>query len=160
MLKESLDTNCYYPLVKGKHFVYDDNVNNVPLFVKEDEKWNLQIVNNSTNQVDFFQNDACIMKDNAVKKCDWICFDQNNFYFIEAKDVKSSSRKKERKNSKDKFIDTLEFYKKYTFPIEMKKYAILNFRRSRIVSAANETNKAFYKDLGLDYIETNIIEFN
>lgn len=160
MLKELFDTNCYYPLDNGEHFIYDDNINNIPVFLKEEEKWNLKIVNNSNNKVDFFQNDNCIMKDNAIKKCDWICFDHNKFYFIEAKDVRPSSRKKERKGAKDKFIDTLEFYKKYSFPIEMKKYAILNFRNNRIVNTANKTNKAIYKDLGLDYLETNMIEFN
>jgi len=160
MLKDLLNINCYFPLGKGVHFIYDDNINNFPLFVEEAQKWNLKIENNSTNQVDFFQNDACIMRDNKFKKCDWICFNQNNFYFIEAKDVKPSSRKKERKVSKEKFIDTLEFYKKYSFPTNMKKFAVLNFRNIRLVNSSNNTNKAFYKDLGLEYLETNFIEFN
>ena len=58
MINELVETECHYPLYKGKYYIYDDNINNKPLFENENEKWNLTIINNSQKQVDFFQNDG------------------------------------------------------------------------------------------------------
>ena len=91
-MEELLQSTSYYPLKKGDYYIYDDNIANKPLFLKEDEKWNLKIENKSENNVNFFQNDGCLMTQNELKKCDWLCYFKNDFYFIEAKDVKMKKR--------------------------------------------------------------------
>ena len=61
MIVDFLNTKCHYPLVKGEYYIYDDDASNEPYFVYENEKWNLNIINNSDCNVDFYQNDNCLM---------------------------------------------------------------------------------------------------
>jgi hypothetical protein len=162
MIQELLKSNCYHALNQGQYFIYDNDVTNKPNFVSEDGKWNLNIVNETTEVVNFFQNDGCLMKQNELKKCDWICFVNNEFYFIEAKDVKMRSRSSQRNDAVLKFDDTIPYFiDLYPSIKTMKLIVVMNFRSSKITSATNKS-KALYFDekYNAEYRETNILEFN
>ncbi|MEL1245144.1 hypothetical protein AAEO56_12780 [Flavobacterium sp. DGU11] len=164
-MKNLLDKyDCLFPLNQGSYYINDDRETKKAVFVKEDERWTL-LIDNQKATIHFMQNEGCIMLDNAIKKCDWICFDDERFYFIEAKDVRPGQRKSERKGAKEKFEGTLKFYKEelgFSLDNFTEVYAILNFRNTnRITSAASKENKAHYKEtFGVTYEETNSIEFN
>ncbi len=152
---------CKSQFYKGKYFINDDKITKKGVFVNENEIWTLFV--NASKNFTFIQNEGCVMTNNNHKKCDWICFDDINFYFIEAKDVKPSQRKKERRETKLKFKDTVDFYhNELNFNTNLEKHAILNFRNSRVITgAASKENKTFYfLNLGLIYDETNILKFN
>ncbi len=162
MIKK-LDTTCHYPLTKGEYFIYDDNENNKPLFLDEDAIWNLKIVNNSDINIDFFQNDNCLMTDNNLKKCDWIIIFENEFYFVEAKNVKPSRRKQERKDAVEKFKATIPYFLNiYPEVKKMNLFVIMNFKSLRtITNAANKARKSYFNEtFDAEYIETNILKFN
>jgi hypothetical protein len=161
MIQELIATKCYYPLKKGNHFIYDDSINNVPLFRNEEEKWNLNLVNHSENPINFFQNDGCLMVQNELKKCDWTCFKDNEFYFIEAKDVKANSRRAERNDAIEKFKITITYYVDlYPTIKKMKLFVIMNFRSSKITNAANKAKEAYFdQEYNAKYKETNFLKF-
>ena len=162
MIANLYKTACYYPLKKGKHYIYDDDKNDKPIFLKKKEDWNLKISNKSTENVDFFQNDNCIMTDNAMKKCDWICIYANNFYFIEAKDVKIKQRSKACKNAKEKFNDTIPYFLKYYPDLKEKTiFVILNFKSvSKLTRAVDKAKKMYYNtQFNANYKETNKLKF-
>lgn len=162
MIQELIKTNCHFQLNEGNHYIYDDNINSKPLFVTEFEKWNLNIINNSNKDVNFFQNDGCLMKQNKLKKCDWLCFFDNTFYFIEAKDVKLKKRNEERKDAIEKFDATIPYYfNLYPILKSMKLIVIMNFRSPKITNASNKLKEAYFKEkYNASYKETNFIEFN
>ncbi|MGB0981389.1 MAG: hypothetical protein ACPGUH_04735 [Winogradskyella sp.] len=166
MIVSQLDKNCLYPLKEGNHYIYDNHLEHKPRIVKKDDKWNLEIVNNSEELVNFFQNDACLMTLNDLKKCDWLLIFKNSFYFIEAKDVGNVSRKKEERQSAiAKFDDTIPFYlAKYPFLSSMKLFAIMNFRskkNSRVVMTGDQDRREYFKEKHkVKYSETNYLEFN
>jgi hypothetical protein len=162
MINELLASNCYYSLNQGKYFIYDDDLNNVPSFVSEGEKWNLNLNNNSNEIVNFFQNDGCLMTQNELKKCDWICFINNNFYFIEAKDVKMRSRSNQRNDAVLKFDDTIPYFiNLYPVIKTMQLIVIMNFRSPKITSATNKSKALYFQEkYNAEYRETNILEFN
>ncbi len=162
MIKK-LDTKCHYPLKKGNYYVYDDDINNKPLFCNEDENWNLKIINKSNINVDFFQNDNCLMTDNNLKKCDWILIFKDEFHFIEAKDVKTKQRSKARKNADKKFEITIPYFTKlHPEIIKMKKHVVLNFKsNSNITRAADKAKQSYYSETyNAKYKETNKLNFN
>ena len=162
MIVDLLNKKCHYPLEKGEYYIYDDEANHTPKFVNDDEEWNIKIVNNSNFDIDFFQNDGCLMTQNELKKCDWISIFRNKFYFIEAKDVKAGQRKKQRKDAIEKFNATIPYYLE-TYPalIDLSLYVIMNFRDMvKLTRAANKA-KAFYfkEEFNAEYIETNHLDF-
>ncbi len=160
---EELNENCHYPLTKGEYFIYDDNKNNKPLFLTEDAIWNLKILNASETNVHFFQNDNCLMTNNQLKKCDWICVFQNEFYFIEAKDVANAARrKKQRRDAVEKFEATISyFFESYPDIKKMSLFIIMNFRNPKITRAANKARESYFDEIfNAKYIETNILNFN
>lgn len=161
MIEELTESNCYYPLNQGIYFIYDDELNNVPNFLSENDRWNLKIVNDSENVINFLQNDGCLMIQNEMKKCDWICFDQNDFYFIEAKDVKPKSRSSQRNDAIKKFDATIPYFLNlYPNLVNMRLFVIMNFRSSNLTNAANKAKAAYFEDkYNAKYIETNILEF-
>ncbi|MGB0880807.1 MAG: hypothetical protein ACPGTO_09595 [Polaribacter sp.] len=165
MIVSLLDEKCSYPLKQGEYYVYDNHTAKKPIFAKKEEKWNLEIVNNSSKIVNFFQNDGCLMTQNHLKKCDWVLAFKNSFYFIEAKDVGNLTRKKEeRESAKDKFDDTIPFYlDKYPFLSTMKLFAIMNFRNkknSRVVMTGDQDRREYFKQKHkVKYSETNYLEF-
>ena len=71
------------------------------------------------------------MTQNELKKCDWLCYFKNEFYFIEAKDVKMKKRNEERKDAVEKFDATIPYFQKL-YPatniviIEGKSHFLLN----------------------------------
>ena len=161
MIQELIETKCHFSLKKGNYYIYDDNIKNKPLFLNENEKWNLLIINNSEKQVHFFQNDGCLMKQNDLKKCDWICAFENNFYFIEAKDVKLKKRNSERKDAVEKFMCTIPYYLNL-YPIikKMQIHVIINFRSPKITSASNKARQTYFdENYNAKYKETNRLEF-
>lgn len=162
MINELIETECHYPLNNGNYYIYDDNVNNKLLFQNENEKWNLNIINNSEKQVNFFQNDGCLMKQNELKKCDWLCVFENNFYFIEAKDVKMKKKNAERKDAFEKFEATIPYFiNLYPNIKTMKIFVIVNFRSPKITSASDKARSSFYNEnYNAKYEETNRLEFN
>ncbi len=162
MIKKLLTSKCYYSLNQGKYFIYDDDLNNVPSFVLEGEKWNLNLNNNSNEIVNFFQNDGCLMTQNELKKCDWICFFNNNFYFIEAKDVKMRSRSSQRNDAVLKFDDTIPYFiNLYPVIKTMQLIVVMNFRSPKITSASNKSKALYFQEnYNAEYRETNILEFN
>ncbi len=160
---EKLDTKCHYPLKKGDYYIYDDDINNKPLFCKVDEKWNLNIINKSNINVDFFQNDECLMTNKNLKKCDWIIIFKDEFYFIEAKDVKIKQRSKAKKNAEKKFEVTIPYFLNlYPEIEEMKIKVILNLRStSNLTSSADKNRRNRYNvNYNTKYIETNSLTFN
>lgn len=161
MIEELFNTNCFFPLVNGKYFIYDDDKNNKPLFLKEEDRWNLNIINYSHDKVNFFQNDGCLITQNELKKCDWICFKDDEFYFIEAKDVKLKNRRKEKKDAVEKFDVTIPYFiNLYPILNNMKLIVIMNFRSSKITSAANKSKESYFQEVhNAEYRETNILEF-
>ena len=162
MIEELKNTNCFYPLASGTYFIYDNDVKNEPSFVLEGEKWNLKIVNNTVEIINFFQNDGCLMKQNELKKCDWLCFNNSEFYFIEAKDVKKKNRKIQRNDAVDKFDVTIPYFLNLYPSIKtMKLIVIMNFRNSKITNAANKAKAGYFdEEYNAEYRETNILEFN
>lgn len=162
MIQELLKSNCCYPLNQGQYFIYDDDLNNVPSFVSEEDKWNLNLNNNTATIVNFFQNDGCLMTQNELKKCDWICFVDNEFYFIEAKDVKMRSRSSQRNDAVLKFDVTIpHFIALYPSVKTMKITVVMNFRSSKITSATNKSKALYFNEkYNAEYRETNILEFN
>ena len=162
MIEELINTNCFYPLNQGQYFIYDDDLNNVPSFVTEEEKWNLNIVNNTAISVNFFQNDGCLMTQNELKKCDWICFKEDKFYFIEAKDVKMRSRKSQRNDAVEKFDATIPYFLNlYPEIRDMRMFVIMNFRSPKITNASNKSKATYFEEeYNAEYRETNILEFN
>jgi hypothetical protein len=162
MIQELIETECHFPLDKGNYYIYDDNINNKPLFVNETEKWNLNIINCSNKQVNFFQNDGCLMKQNELKKCDWFCIFENNLYFIEAKDVKMKKRNIERKDAVEKFEANIPYFLNLYPNIKtMKIFVIVNFRSPKITSASDKARSTFFDEkYNAKYKETNRLEFN
>ena len=123
---------------------------------------NLNLINNTINIVNFFQNDGCLMNQNELKKCDWICFFNNEFYFIEAKDVKMRSRSNQRNDAVLKFDATITYFLNLYPSIKaMKLIVVMNFRSSRITSATNKSKASYFQEeYNAEYRETNILEFN
>lgn len=163
MIIDQLDKKCHYPLKNGEHYIYDNNESNQPDFVNEDKKWSLKIVNNTNDNVDFFQNDSCLMIQKELKKCDWISIFKNTFYFIEAKDVKSGRRKKQRNEAKKQLEQTILYYlENYPSIGDMNLIVIINFRnQGKITRADNKAKALFFKEeYNADYIETNYLDFN
>jgi hypothetical protein len=162
MIEELINTNCFYALNQGQYYIYDDDLNNVPSFVSKDERWNLNLINNTVKTVNFFQNDGCLMNQNELKKCDWICFRQDEFYFIEAKDVKMRSRSNQRNDAVLKFDTTIAYFlHQYPSIKSMRLIMVMNFRSSRITSATNKSKATYFQEeYNAEYRETNIIEFN
>ena len=161
MIEKLFETSCFFPLKKGIYFIYDDDKNNNPLFVNENEKWNLNLINNSQSKVNFFQNDGCLMTNNQLKRCDWICYKENEFYFIEAKDVKPKSRRSERNDAVEKFNLTIPYFTNL-YPVinKMKLIVVMNFRSSKITNAANKSKEVYFQEVhNAEYRETNILEF-
>lgn len=111
MIERLIQTRCHYPLTKGEFFfINDDNLNNVPLFVQEADSWNLHVINKLDQIIHFVQNDGCIMFGDKSKKCDWICFFEKTFYFIEAKNVSRKQRGRQRNNAIEQFKVTIPYY--------------------------------------------------
>lgn len=162
MIQELTETKCFYPLNKGVYYIYDDNIENKPLFLNKDERWNLSIVNNSEKIINFFQNDGCLMSQNELKKCDWLCFFENKFYFIEAKDVKIKKRNEERKDAIEKFEATIPYFSNLYPNIEtMEIFVIMNFSSPKITNASHKLNETYFREkFNAKYKETNILEFN
>jgi hypothetical protein len=163
MIVDLLNTECHYPLIKGEYFIYDNDAINNPDFVLEEKKWNLKITNSSDTNVDFFQNDGCLMTQNELKKCDWITIFKNIMYFVEAKDVnKASRRKKQRIDAIEKFEQTISYYTE-TYPdiINMNFFVVMNFRsKIKLTRASNKAKESYFKEeFNADYIETNYLEF-
>nr|WP_315198061.1 hypothetical protein [uncultured Flavobacterium sp.] len=162
MIEKLKNTNCFYPLKNGAYFIYDNDVKNEPDFVLEEERWNLKIVNGTNDVVNFFQNDGCLMKHNDLKKCDWLCHRDKEFYFIEAKDVKKKNRKIQRNDAVEKFDATIPYFLNLYPSIKtMKLIVIMNFRNSKITNAANKAKATYFdEEYNAEYRETNILDFN
>lgn len=162
MIEELKNTTCFYSLENGVYFIYDNDELNKPSFVAEEERWNLRIVNDSNEAINFFQNDGCLMSQNELKKCDWLCCKNNDFYFIEAKDVKKKNRKLQRNDAVDKFDVTIPYFLNLYPSIKtMKLIVVMNFRSSKITNAANKSKAAYFDEkYNAEYRETNILEFN
>lgn len=162
MIQDRLEQKCCYPLKKGRYFIYDDNLKSEPRFVKEDEKWNLSLINKLELSIHFYQNDGCLMTQNNLKKCDWLCIDRMDIYFIEAKDVKLRNRYSARKDAKEKFEKTIQYYVGlYPDLNEMNLNVIMNFKsNSGLISTSIQSRKKYFKDkFDADYLETQILEF-
>lgn len=161
MISELTKTNCYYPLQAGIYFIVDDNLKNKPLFVDESEIWTLKLVNESQDIVNFFQNDGCLMKENHLKKCDWICIKNDEIFFIEAKNVKMKKRNPERIDAVEKFDATLLYFiDLYPMIKTMKVIVIVNFRSPRITNASNKSKEAYFNEkYNAKYKETNFLKF-
>ena len=165
MIVDLLNKKCHHPLKNGSHYIYDNHTENKPVFAEKKEKWNLEIFNNSSDVVNFFQNDGCLMTQKELKKCDWVLAFKNSFYFIEAKDVGKVARKKvERESAKDKFNDTIPFYlEKYPCLLSMKLFVIMNFRNkrnNRVVMTGDQDRREYFKEKHkVKYSETNYLEF-
>ncbi|MFY7810583.1 MAG: hypothetical protein ACOVQ2_02515 [Flavobacterium sp.] len=144
------------------YYIFDDKENEKTNFVKSNEIFDLIV--DTKNNLTFIGNERYIMNNtkSGIKKCDWIIFNYNNFYFIEAKSI---TEKDYRKNARDdaytKFEHTKKFYNdNFKFNYNIKKYAILNFRvnTNDISKAKLKELKLRYKDiLKLKYEETNIL---
>lgn len=163
MIEKLINSHCYYPLTKGEYFIYDDAKNDKPSFVSKDQIWNLNIVNNLGAIVHFIQNDGCIMTQNELKKCDWVCFTNDTIIFIEAKNVKRKGRrKKQRNDAVEKFKVSISYYfKSYPEIKTMKLIVIMNFKSYSGITQASNKAKAFYfkNAFNAEYIETNFLEF-
>lgn len=145
------------------YFIIDNKNEERTDFVTKDDKWELKINITKESENTFFDNERHIMNLETTKKCDWLLFNNSNLFFIEAKDVRPSNRRKERKDAKLKFRDTLNFYKNnFNIPENIVLNAILNFRNStEITGAASKDNKIYYKEiLGLKYEEQNVLIIN
>lgn len=144
---------------ENSYFVFDNKSEERTDFVtKENEEWTLHLDVKRTSG--FIDNERFIMNDAGVgiKKCDWICFNQVNFYFIEAKNVKTKKRSEAKKDFDKKMQDTLSFYQQFNLE-ELKKHAILNFNSpNKITGAATKDRKYKYKEIGINYEELNYLE--
>ena len=99
----------------------------------------------------------------GIKKCDWIIFNYNTFYFTEAKSITEKDyRKNARLDAYTKFEHTKKFYDNhFKFNYNIKKYAVLNFRENTndISKAKLNELKFRYNDiLKLKYEETNFLK--
>lgn len=162
MIQKLINTKCYYPLEKGNFFINDNADKNEPIFTSENEVWSLQILNQSENTLHFVQNDNCIMTQNDLKKCDWVCFTSTTFYFIEAKNVKSGRRKNQRNDAVEKFMITIPYYlNSYNELKNMNLVVVMNFRNvSKITNASNKAKASYFKEtFNAKYLETNFLEF-
>ena len=86
----------------------------------------------------------------------------NEFFFIEAKDVKLKKRNAERKDAIEKFKATIpHFLNLYPIIKKMQIYVIVNFRSPKITSASDKARLAYFSEnYNAKYKETNILEFN
>ena len=140
------------------YYLVDDKNSEITRFVSKNENFDLEI--KTQNDYIFIDNDRYIMNnaEERIKKCDWIVFNFQKFYFIEAKNVLDNYRKQAREEAYLKFEHTLEYYKSFNFEYSIKKFAVLNFRKQKndISNAAMKELKEKYKTyLKLNYTETN-----
>lgn len=155
-----IDSCCHKSITNGEYFIWDNPETKKGEFINETDSWTLKVTNSTKEDVHFVQVEDCIMNQ-STKQCDWVLFDDGDFYFVEAKDVRPASRKKERANAKEKFTSVVKFFEQYKNSQNRTKFAVLNFRSSRLLRAASQANLLWYqKELGLEYLETNYLEFN
>lgn len=144
------------------YYIVDDKAFEKTKFVNSNEKFDLKVKTNE--HFTFIDNERHIMNiaGDRVKKCDWIIFNFEKFYFIEAKNIKKKNyRKDAREETYLKFNDTMTFFiYNYNFSYNPKMFAILNFRENTndISKASLKTLKAKYRlNLKLNYEETNFL---
>ena len=162
MIDFTLDKECLSPLAKGEYYIYDNNKNNIPSFVMSSEKWSLKIINDSFEEILFYQNDNCLMKQNELKKCDWLAIHQNAFYFIEVKDAKTNQRRKQRIDARKKFDSTVPHYlEKHQSLNKMELRIVLNFRvEHKLTRASHKYYRAYYKEsYNAKYLENQLYKF-
>ncbi|MDI9308882.1 MAG: hypothetical protein QM535_01605 [Limnohabitans sp.] len=144
--------------VDNDYFIYDNKTEEKTDFVDGNSKWNLKIEVKKYSL--FIDNERFIMNQaqSGVKKCDWICFNDSDFYFIESKDVKTKLRNAARTDFDEKIVDTLDFYKKYNLA-HLNLWGVLNFRSpNKVTSAASKDRKFKYKLKGIKYEELNCLQ--
>ncbi|OWP83711.1 hypothetical protein BWK59_09050 [Flavobacterium davisii] len=144
--------------VDNDYFIYDNKTDEKTDFVDENSKWNLKIEVRKYSL--FIDNERFIMNQaqSGMKKCDWICFNDSDCYFIESKDVKTKLRKAARTDFDEKIEDTIQFYKKYNLS-HLNLWGVLNFRSpNKVTSAASKDRKFKYNLKGIKYEELNCLQ--
>lgn len=147
----------------NKYYIQDYKKEERTVLVNENEKWDFCLETNRTHSATLIDNERAIMTSINTKKCDWICFDSNKFFFLEAKKVNARSRKKARQDALKKFEASINFYHLIVSKINdlFETVAILSFDTpARLKNSASFKQKKaeFKRRFNVDYDETVYIK--
>lgn len=112
------------------------------IFVSAKDKYHLHLEKKHTKDLNFIQNDDCVMKSFKGGQCDYIIFDSKTVYFHEIKATKENLSNR-RKDALKQLENTIKFYfEKELFINYENKNALITFdNNKRIAPQASKSTK-------------------
>ena len=154
---------CLSTLNNNHTFIFEDNELKRGVIVSDNQKYHLHIENKSNSYFYFIQNDDCVMINIKNGQCDYVVFNSNDFYFIDVKDSKNSSRKSNhRKKAYDQIENTYKFYSEEIDFSKINLFGLVCFpSKRRIIKSSESTKrKEFKTKYKIDLKEENYILFD
>lgn len=85
----SCNNDCIKVYKESEFIVYDDTISGKCLVnvgdINQNQRPYFKIVNPNNKEITIVSIDNCILFSNDGKKCDFACFDESEFYFVELK---------------------------------------------------------------------------
>jgi hypothetical protein len=157
----NLEKDICYKILKDSVYYLEDVKDAITRFKFKEEYWNLCIENYNSKEILLLENDSSVMKNEDSKKCDWVLFENNKLYFVESKDVKLSSRNKERGDAIKQLIATIEFYNSTIDLSTTKLFSQICFKsKSKIIKTGDQARKKIFSQYNSDFTEGNYISFD
>ncbi len=151
--KEECDCSSehFYELLNDNlFFIYDDDSDEkfTPCrIVSEEDEYQICVVNENEFEVTFIKIDQCLIINNDHRKCDCALISNNQFFFIEIKNVKLKQRKLARKEAIQQLKSTIEIFKQNLDLSQFELYAIIGFKTNKpyIVQSSKNTQRVMFK---------------
>ena len=96
--------------VEEKHFFIQDGSNQKPAFIVK-EKGEFEVINHTSDSINFLKTDSCISDSNDTKRCDCAVFNNDTFCFIELKCIRASKFTTNRKKAETQLEATIDNFK-------------------------------------------------
>ena len=149
--------------INEKHlYIIEDLATKKAKFVSKTAENHLHIENSCSSTYYFIQNDACVMQFEDTKQCDYVIFNNLDFYFCEIKvAIKIKTKSNHKLNAYKQLESTYKFYSDKISFSNIVLHAIIVFpSKKRIVQASSSSKrKAFKVAFNIDLKETNYIHF-
>lgn len=143
--------NLFYESTsESEIFIYDADTLGKELpssIVNSDSNYQIKLVNEEEKEIIFIKIDQCLIIDNKIRRCDCAIINQNNFIFIEIKDVKTKQRKIARKEAIAQLTSTIELFLDKIDFTNLQLFAVIGFKTLRpyVVQPSKNTQRAIFK---------------
>jgi len=160
---EIQERGCLSEIIEKHLYIIEDLATKKAKFVSKTAENHLHIENSYGFPYYFIQNDACVMQFEDTKQCDYVIFNNLDFYFCEIKVTKNNKTKSNHKlNAYKQLESTYKFYSDKISFSNIVLHAIIVFpSKKRIVQASKSTKRKEFKvKYKIDLREGNYIVFD